>query len=37
MDKYQKYELEKRILQAKNLTPEKYAQEIQKLAKRLKI
>ena len=35
MDKYQQYELEKRELQDKKLTPAEYDAEIRKLVERL--
>jgi hypothetical protein len=37
MASMQEYEAAKKELQKKNLTPEKYAAEIRKLAKKLKI
>ena len=37
MDKYEEYEVRKKELQEKGLTPEEYEKEIQKLAKELHI
>jgi hypothetical protein len=37
MDKLLRYEREKKRLQALNLSPKKYEEEIRKLAKRLKV
>jgi hypothetical protein len=37
MNKYTLYEEEKRLLEAKNLSPEEYEKEIRKIAERLKI
>jgi hypothetical protein len=37
MNKYTLYEEEKRLLEAKNLSPEEYEKQIRKIAKKLKI